>query len=820
MGAKDLIPCLKIHASALVALALFSVPCAFAQTTSTWGGGAGGWFNLNNISNGCENWSTCAANGTGTPGEGGDTFNVVIDAPGSAVTLNGGAVILNMTVGAHTSMTGITTSYLDFDSTCGACTLNNAGAMTFTAASHIIISSSSLTIQGGGTLTLASPNTSISGPGVDLFNLETIQGQGALGLGATRIVNQQGTIDANVSGGTLFVQSNAGGLVNTGVLEASNGGTLSIIQSAGVPLNNAFGTIEALNGSTVMNAAGVITGGTLTTVGTGIIQSSGNPVLNNLTNAGAYVIPLSNLATLEGTINNTGTIAIGSAAGNGTLDIMGNVTLSGPGTVTLVDSGIADSGIHSAFSGGQLTNLNTIQGAGVIGDAGLTIINQGSIIANAHDPLTFAADAGFTNNGLVQATNGATLNIFSHAFNNQGTLDIASGSTVTFNGPYKLLNYSATTNTLTGGTYSVAGTLQFGNAANGIVAINTNAANIVLNGSGSQILNALNGDALAGLSTNAAGASFAIENGRNFTTSGAFLNAGTLTVGNGSAFNTGAGGASAYTQSGASSVTTVQPGGSFHAASVNFTGGAMIVNGMLDPLSLNVCTSCRLSGSGTVSADVTSNGSISPGASPSAPGTLSISGNYAQAAGGVLVIDMSGAAAGQYGVLKVSGNAALDGTVDFVASSGFHPTTGDDFTFLLFGGKSGDFSNIVFTDWTCPTGDTCSEVLGSGTLSLDISGSGGGGGGGSAVPEPPTWLLTALGLFSLILWRRRRPLLNNVLRLHASAGNLPLRSRGVRQPLWIACDELSGTAREHLSCHPPRAAWLQRLPHAASDPAT
>jgi hypothetical protein len=117
---------------------------------------------------------------------------------------------------------------------------------------------------------------------------------------------------------------------------------------------------------------------------------------------------------------------------------------------------------------------------------------------------------------------------------------------------------------------------------------------------------------------------------------------------------------------------------------------------------------------------------------------------------------------------------------------GFHPATGDDFTFLLFAGKSGDFSDIVFTDWTCPTGDTCSEVLGRGTLSLDISGSGGGGGGGgggSAVPEPPTWLLTALGLFSLILWRRRRPLLNNLLSPHASAGNLPLRA---------ACDSRSG----------------------------
>ena len=640
------------RAIGMLALGVLVSTSALAQT-STWGGGAGGWFNLNNISNGCANWSTCAANGTGTPGEGGDTFNVDITAPGSAVDLNGGAVIHNLIIGSAASVSSSHGGYLQFDHTCGFCALQNNGSLTLNGISYIDIDSSQLTISGTGTVTLASVNATIAsspGIGATLVNQETIQGQGQIGKGETAIVNQ-GTINANVSGGTLVVQSDNAGLRNSGVLEASHGGTLNIISGfLTTPLNNAGGTIEALNGSTVMNAAGVITGGILTTSGTGVIESSngGNPTLHNLTNAGAYVIPLNNLATLEGTINDTGTIAVGSSAGNGIMYIEGNVTLSGPGTVTLVDAGIAQSGIHSLSAGAQLTNRNTIQGAGVIGDAGLKVVNQGAIIANAHDPLSFR-DAGFTNSstGLVQATHGATLNIFSRAFNNQGTLRVDSGSTVNFNG-------------------------------------------------------------------------------------------------------------SVYTQSGASSVTNILHGGVLNAGTVNWNGGAMNVSGTLDPLSLKVCASCTLTGTGSVVANANSVGVVVPGTA-TGPGTLSINGPYAQGTAGELVINLAGATVGHYSVLDVSGNAALGGAVDFVATGGFHPSRGEDFTFLLFGSESGSFNSVEFTNWSCPSGDTCKEVRGSHSLSLDISGAHGFGSAGTGVPEPPTWLLGLTGLIWLIVWRRRAP---------------------------------------------------------------
>src|ERR1700691_3266931 len=56
---------------------------------------------------------------------------------------------------------------------------------------------------------------------------------------------------------------------------------------------------------------------------------------------------------------------------------------------------------------------------------------------------------------------------------------------------------------------------------------------------------------------------------------------------------------------------------------------------------------------------------------------------------------------------------------------------------------SGDFSNVVFTNWSCPIGDTCTDDLESGTLTLDISGS---NGSTTPKPEPNSSLSLAIGL--------------------------------------------------------------------------
>ncbi|HKV80454.1 MAG TPA: hypothetical protein VJP02_20055 [Candidatus Sulfotelmatobacter sp.] len=741
-----------------------SAGTTLAQRNALWLGGSGNWFGP---SDACVSWNVCSGPGT-NPGESGFTDNVFINTPNSTVTLAGGARIANLTLASSDTLTVIGTGYVEFDGS-SASTLNNAGTINLTGTTGITFvgipspNILTLTIAGGGTINMQNAFAHIAGSGANLINQETIQGQGF--ILASGFITNQGTINANISGTTLLVQPGANGLTNSGVLEASNGGTLNIVSGfSNILFDNTGGTIQALNGSTVLNQAGIIMGGTLTTSGTGIIQTVGsNPTLENLTNAGTYQILPGGDTTLVGAIHNTGSFLIGSTTGGSQIIINGPVTLSGGGSVTMVDSANPFNTITSFTPGSQLTNQQIIRGTGAIGDADLTILNQGTILANvAAHPLGLF-DAGFTNQGTVKAGNGATLNIFSSTFNNQGTLQVNTFSTVNFSGNSDLTNYDSTTNTLTGGTYLLGGTLQFTNAAHGIVAIDTNAANIILDGPSSQILDAFNKDALAGLATNASGGSFTIENGRNFTTAGDFQNFGNLSVGFGgsSTFTTGSGGANNYTQNGASSLTHIQsfgqlttstytqnggstqidPFGTLTATNLIWNDGAITVNGTLDPLSLTVCPSCSLSGTGSIMANVTSNGTVTPGASPS----LSVTGNYAQGLTGTLLIDLAGTGSGQYGVLDVSGNALLGGTLDFTVVNGFTPDAGDNFTFLLFGGESGNFSNVVFTNWNCPVGDTCSEVFGAGMLSLDISGS------TQPTPEPPALLQLAGGFILLMI---------------------------------------------------------------------
>ena len=178
---------------------------------------------------------------------------------------------------------------------------------------------------------------------------------------------------------------------------------------------------------------------------------------------------------------------------------------------------------------------------------------------------------------------------------------MGAGSTFDVNG--NLTNFSGTT--LTGGTYTVGGKLQF-NGAN----IVTNAASITLSGVSSKIVNQTAADGLANFATNASTGSFTISGGRNFTTAGNFTNNGSLTVGTGSKF--------------------IVNGNLTNFSGTTLTGGTYNVSGTLQFNGANIVTnaaSVTLTGTGSKIVNQTAVNALTNFATNAPAGSFTLAGN-------------------------------------------------------------------------------------------------------------------------------------------------------------------------------------------------
>ncbi len=312
------------------------------------------------------------------------------------------------------------------------------------------------TLSGSGTVTLVdsgNPQNYIYGASATdvLTNAQTIQGTGTIGNNSMAL-NNTGTIDANDADHGLVINT-SNGTTNTGTLEATNGGTLQLSTDT---FNNVGGTIKALNGSKVQLANGaIIEGGTLSTdsghgstIGT---LASSSATLDGLTmgtlnNAGAFVASNNSTTNLQGTINNTGSISLNSAGNVVYLQLKGNTTLTGSGTVTLTPfSGLNDY-IFGQTNTITLTNVNnTIAGSGTIGNGSMILVNQTGGVINANaagkslvvSVSTATGEVYGTNTGLMEstasnATNGpSALVLYGGTINNAGgTIEALNGGVV------------------------------------------------------------------------------------------------------------------------------------------------------------------------------------------------------------------------------------------------------------------------------------------------------------------------------------------------------------------------------------------------------
>jgi len=265
----------------------------------------------------------------------------------------------------------------------------------------------------------------------------------------------------------------------------------------------------------------------------------------------------------------------------------------------------------------------------------------------------------------------------------------------------------------------VAGTLKIdplGTVGGEIV---QNAANIILSGASYSFVDANNRNALSALSTNLSAGSFTLENGANFTTAGAFSNAGMMDIGAGDIFSVD-GGASVFTQT----AGTTEVDGTLTASSITVGGGLMEGTG-------------QLNGSLTVNGGV-----VKPGDSP---GEVTVNGSYTESSTGELLIQIAGV--NSFDILNVNGQANLGGTVSFDAMSGFVAAAGESFLFLDYNSLNGSFNTVDLSGLNLASGLTAQVLyaVGNGNQAeLLINGP-----ASSQTPEPSMFFLFAGGLAAL-----------------------------------------------------------------------
>jgi hypothetical protein len=415
-----------------------------------------------------------------------------------------------------------------------------------------------------GTITLTAgelvinKDLAVSGPGADVITVSGNQASRVFDIAASFAVSISGLTIAN--GGSALI-GGGGGILNSGTLTltgcALRGNHVTYVggnTGFGGGVSNA-GTLTVRNCTLSGNSTGgsPSEGGGISNVGTMTVISS-TLRGNRANNSGGGIYNRLGRATVTDCIiigNSTGFTSV-SGFGGGIHDLS-------PGAMTVTDCII--NGNSSGYGGGIYTNpfsasltvsnstlsgnSSTTAGSGIYSNSGLAVEGlvtiDGDYFQTANGALTVGTGNTFVLAGTGTAqgsvSNAGTLAVgdasgpgaltvsgrYTEA--DSGTLAIAAGSTVSLTGAFP--NFSGTT--LTGGTYQGGGTFRFTGAN-----IVTNAATIVLDGPGAQIIDEEGHDALANFATNAVAGNFTTQNGRSFATAGGFSNAGILGVGAGS----------------------------------------------------------------------------------------------------------------------------------------------------------------------------------------------------------------------------------------------------------------------------------------------
>jgi hypothetical protein len=317
----------------------------------------------------------------------------------------------------------------------GGLTINGsltlAGCLLFRSGNQSI-SGSGVVVMSGGYVVLGNPGPSTT---LTVGSGMTITGDGDLGytsLAGSKVVNN-GTILANSSGKALVISSVIS-VTNNGVMGSSGTGTLlvagavtnagvisgantSTVQIASVVDNGLTGTVS-MGGASGLDLDGTVIGGKISGLGKGANSFTGDGTFDGVTLSGVAVAGSGSKLHIKNGLTLSGDLTISSGAQ--VFFWGGNQSVLGTGTI------MVDGALSLGYSSGD-TFLTTgagitLTGQGSVGPStfdGNEVINGGTIMADVSGK-TLAWNLGVTvvNNGLLTATNGATLQLMSHVKNN------------------------------------------------------------------------------------------------------------------------------------------------------------------------------------------------------------------------------------------------------------------------------------------------------------------------------------------------------------------------------------------------------------------
>jgi len=626
-----------------------------------------------------------------------------LNGDGEAVFRNQGT--LTITAGATSFDYGAGLNTCDFYNP-GTLIVSGSGTTTNPAGMWGFHNSGTITFTGAGILEWqASSNTqhtlddggSITGNGMLLFD-ESAQ------AGETSVVTLSGTTTV-ASGATLALSS--GAVANVGTSGATVQGPGTLLWTGG-----------QITGNDTDNTGPALTWGSTLQVhmtGSASKDMQGGYVISNapvVWDQGQFGIGNDSYFTNKATFTANGDLAIAasptSTTGHATLENRGTfVKATGSGSLTVNALSFLQYGTLSAASGAivLVTNGN-----------GPNVLEAGSTISGA---VTVDDEVSLAGASTVAA--GATLEIGNDGDGDQGLLD--GSGTLGGAGTVKIDGGAVSAGAMQSITFAGGGNVAFtANAATTTMTVDPQGS---LTFAGTTKWTGGTLEIVDGTVTNSGVWTASTPGVLSYNTSSAiFSNAGTFTADPGP---------SATLQL----LAIVQNAGTFvlHSGTTQFGfygytqtagttslagGGATTSNGATPPVYYTFdIQGGSLTGSGTIDAPVTAEGTVAPGASTSA-GTLTITQTYTQSATGKLAVALGGVQAGtQYDALVVGGDVQIDGTLSVSLLGGYVPAVGS--TYKVLGSGSSNPDQGTFATVTQPNGVTLKTTYDPNDVTLGVT---------------------------------------------------------------------------------------------------